>query len=208
MTTSSPFDISRDTDYEVKHAIRVGDKEILFAEDKKAENGMCFFVGDYSEKGGIIGEYTDCQVSDDYLEAMQEFTGRVSQQIEATRNAIKEIGLPHELFTAEHCFKNDYSQSIEGKVVAIKADTFRPEYRRGDVQLVLVKSGNGAKENPNGRAVYCYHLNNGKHTRFERYEVLGEVKELPAWAVERLAAVKAQIENDRKNPPKSREDAR
>ena len=182
-----------ETNYAVKNAIHVGDKEIVFAEDKNAENGMCFFVGDYTSND-IIGEYVDCQIGDDFLEIMQEFTDRVSKQIEKTRDEIKEIGLPHELFTAEHCFPNDYKQSIEGKVVAIKANVFRAEYRRGDAQLVLVNHGNGAKENPRGNAVYCQHLNTGKSTRFERYDVLGEVKPecMPDWAVKKLTVLQAE----------------
>ena len=48
-----------ETNYEVKHAIDIEDKEIIFAEDKKAENGMCYFVGNYIDHE-IIAEYTDC----------------------------------------------------------------------------------------------------------------------------------------------------
>ena len=198
-----------DTNYEVKHAIHIGDKEILFAEDKNAKDDMHYFVGNYINHE-IIAEYADCQVSDDFLESMQEFTVRVNNQIETVRNEIAQSNLPPDIFTAEHCFRNDYTQSIDGKIVAIKADILRPEYRRGDVQLVLINGGFGANANPNGRAVFCYHLNDGKHTRFERHDVQGEVKPefLPDWAKERLTAVKAQIEDNRNKSTKSREDAR
>ena len=122
--------------------------------------------------------------SDDFLEAMEEFTGRVSNQIEAMREEVRQIGLPPDLFTAEHCYPNDYKNSINGKIVAIRADVFRPEYRRGDVQLVLVHGGNGANAEPRGRTIFCYHLNDGKHTRFYRSDIQGEVKpeHLPSWA--------------------------
>jgi len=56
-----------ETNYEVKHAIHVGDLEIVFAEDPKAENGLCYFVGNYTSNE-ILGQYADCQVSDDFLE--------------------------------------------------------------------------------------------------------------------------------------------
>ena len=46
-----------ETGYEVKHAIHIGDKEILLAEDKNAENGVHWFVGDYSNND-IIGNAT------------------------------------------------------------------------------------------------------------------------------------------------------
>lgn len=196
-----------DTNYEVKHAIHVGDKEILFGEDKNAENGMCWFVGDYTQND-IIGQYADCIACDDFLEAMQEFTGRVNVQIEAIRSEITQSKTPCEVFTAEHCYPNDYGQSIDGKIVAIKADALRPEYRRGDVQLVLVNGGNSTKGNPMGRAVYCYHLNNGEHTRFERYDVQGEVKPdfVPKWAAEKAAAIQAEKASPPQKKPKDRED--
>jgi hypothetical protein len=198
-----------DTNYEVKHAIHIGDREIVFAEDKKEETGMCFFVSDHIEND-IFGKYENCEVSDDFLEAMQEFTNRVNKQIETMKSEINKNNIPRDIFTAEHCYPNDYTKSIDGKVVAIKAEIFRPEYKRGDVQLVLVSGGNGAKANPNGNAVFCYHLNNGKHTRFERYDVQGEVKPecMPEWAKERLTAVKAQIDAERNKSAKSKEDAR
>ncbi len=194
-----------DTAYEVKHGIHVGDKEILFAVDEKAENGMCYFVGNYT-CNDLIGQYSDCMVSDDFLEAMQEFTERVSKQIEMMRNEISQSKMPHELFTAEHCYPNDYSQSIEGKIVAIKAAVFRPEYCRGDVQLVLVTGGNGARANPHGNAVFCNHLHDGKRTRFERYEVLGEVRAecLPPWAKEKSAAIQAEKSGAEKYRDKER----
>ena len=182
-----------DTGYEVKHAIRVGDKEILFAVDNKEENGMCYFVGNYTQNE-IIGQYADCQVSDDFLEAIEEFTNRVSKQIEVMKGEVSKSKMPKEVFTAEHCYPNDYTQSIDGKIVAIKADVLRPEYRRGDVQLVLVNGGNGANANSRGNAVFCYHLNNGKHTRFERFDVQGEIKPeyLPKWAADKAASIQAE----------------
>jgi len=197
-----------DTTYEVMHAIHIGDKEIIFAEDKNAEDGMCFFVGNYSEND-IIGQYADCLISDDYLEAVEEFTGRVNTQIELMKSEINQ-SKACELFTAEHCHRNDYSQSIDGKIVAIKAEILRPEYRRGDVQLVLVSGGNGAKENPYSRALYCYHLNNGQRTRFERHDVQGEVKaeHLPAWAIEKAAAIQTEKASQPQKNPKGRNDAR
>ena len=189
-----------DTGYEVKNAIHIGDKEILFAVDEKAADGMAYFVGDYTENE-ILGEYSSCQVSNDFLEAMEEFTDRVSKQIEAMREEVKQIGLPPDLFTAEHCYSNDYKKSIDGKVVAIRADVFRPEYRRGDVQLVLVNGGNGARAEPMGRTIYCYHLNDGKHTRFYRSDVQGEVKPecLPEWAEIKAAAIRAENNAPQRN---------
>lgn len=106
------------------------------------------------------------------------------------------MGLPGDLFGTEHCYPHDYGESIENMVVAVKPDVFSPEYRRGDNQLVLAVNGNGARANPRGNAVYCYHLNDGRHTRFERFEVLGVVRPecMPDWAKESLLRVQAEME--------------
>jgi len=69
-----------------------------------------------------------------------------------------------------------------------------PEYRRGDVQLVLANSGNGTHANPRGSAVYCTHLNTGEETRFERSDVLGVVRPeaIPQWAKDSLARIQGK----------------
>lgn len=182
-----------DTGYEVKQSFRVGTQEIIFAENKNAADGMCYFVGNYTENE-LLGQYANCIASDDYLEAVLDFSDRVSGQVEATKAEIAKIGLPTELFTAEHCYPNDYKQSIGGKIVALKADIFRPEYRRGDVQLILVDGGNGARANPSGRTIFCYHLNDGQRSRFYRQDVQGEVKPecLPLWAKEKADTIMAE----------------
>jgi hypothetical protein len=181
------------TGYEVKQTFRIGGKEILLAENMNAENNMFYLVCDYKEYG-IIAEYSPGVISDDYLEALQDFTSRISTEMAALQADIDARGLPSDLFTAEHCYPRSYEESIEGKVVVIKSSVFSPEYRRGENQLVLAVDGNGARANPNGQAVYCYHLNDGNHTRFERHDVLGVIKPeaLPDWAKESLARIQGE----------------
>jgi hypothetical protein len=191
-----------DSGYEIKQAFRIHGKEILLGENMNAENGMFYLVVDYAERMGIVGEYSNGICGDDYLEILAEFTERINKEAEAVKAELDAMNLPSELFTAEHCHPNNYSESIAGKVVAIKAEVFSPEYRRGDNQIVLVSHGFGTIANPHGNAVYCRHLNNGEQVRFERYEILGEVKPecLPDWAKEKLAELTKS--------EKEREDAR
>ena len=202
-----------DTGYEVKHAIRIGDREILLAENMNDPDGRFYMKAEYSDNG-LLGQYDRIITSPGYLAIMEEFVGSLECQIRAVREEI--INYDPTPITTEQCYPHDYGQSIDGKVVAIKADVLRPEYRRGDMQLVLVDGGFGAEANARGNAVYCYHLNDGRHTRFERYQVLGEIKELPEWAAERLAVIKAELqaharankEPDKIQKSKNRDDAR
>ncbi|MDF1494574.1 hypothetical protein [Caproiciproducens sp. CPB-2] len=191
-----------DTGYEVKQSIQIGNQEILMAENLKAEDGNFYMKAEYTENG-LIGEYSQVAVDSDYLEIMREFTKSLHGQIEKVASEIGKAAYQSEPITAKECHPNDYSQSIVGKVVAIKAEALRPEYRRGDRQLILVDGGNGANANARGNAVFCTHLNDGSRTRFERYDVQGEMKELPAWAAARLDAINAEREAARHPIPKS-----
>lgn len=181
-----------DTGYEVRHTFPVAGKEILLAENKDASDGMIYMTCSYKDIG-IIAEYS-CGIGfDDYLEAVTDFTERINKEAENIRAERDALGLPRNIFTVQDCYPHSYSESIAGKVVAIKAEALAPEFRRGDVQLVYAVSGNGTIVNPRGNAVYCYHLNDGTHTRFERHQVLGEVKELPDWAKEGLERIQSDM---------------
>ena len=182
-----------DTGYEVKHAVHIGNYEVLVAENMREPEGNYYLAANYTDNG-LICEYSQCMASSDYLEIMKEFTNRLNQQIEKVMYEFGKKDFQSEIITAEQCYPHDYGQSIDGKVVAIKAEVLRPECRRADRQLILVDGGFGANANAYGRAVYCYRLSDGKHTRFERHDVLGEIKELPEWAAERLATIKAERE--------------
>lgn len=191
-----------DTGYEVRQSIRIGNRELLMAENLKVEDGSFYMKAEYTENG-LIGEYSQVVVDSDYLEILREFARGLHNQIEKVASEIGKAAYQPEPITARECHPNDYSQSIVGKVVAIKAETLRPEYRRGDMQLVLVDGGNGANANARGNAVFCTHLNDGTRTRFERYDVQGEMKELPPWAAARLDAISAERDAAKQPPPES-----
>jgi len=183
------------TGYEVFQSMKIGGKEIMLAKNTKAADGQIYLVCNYKEHG-IIAQYSQAVTSDDYLEAVQEFTSRINGEVETIRAEQNALNLPTELFTAECCYPHSYSESIVDKVIAIKSEIFSPEYRRGDIQLVYVTGGSGANANTSGRAVYCTHLNNGEQTRFERHDVLGVVRPecVPDWAKESLARIQGEKE--------------
>lgn len=194
-----------ETGYEIKQAIHIGDKEIVYGENMREKNGNFYFVSDYTYNE-ILGEYSHCLVGGDYLEIMQEFTSRVNSQIEAVRAEFEKAALPPDLFTAEHCYPHDYKQNIVGKFMTVRAEVFRKEYQRGDHQLILVTGGNGALPNPIGTKVYHKRLSDGKESYIRRHEILGEVKPecMPDWAVKKLAVF--QAEKDTVQPNKGKKD--
>jgi hypothetical protein len=180
--------------YEVKHAIQVGNKEILFAvDDRKAD--CPYMVCDCTSDNPLnIDQYLNAAGSADYLEMITEFTGRVAAQAEEVRVERDKITVPLSFFMPKHCTPNDYTESIENKVVVIRAESLRPEYRTADEQLVLATGGFGAQGNARGRAVYTVNLYSGKEARWNREDILGAIKpeHMPDWAKERLKQILAE----------------
>jgi hypothetical protein len=189
-------------DYEIIHAIHIGDKEVVFGIDNKNEFDLKYLCSYYTANE-IFDRYDENMVSGDYLEIMKLFCGRVNTQIEAVKSEQEKMTVPLDVITAEMCFPNDYSQSIEGKVVAIKESVLRNEYQTTDRQLVLVTGGFGAAANSRGTACFTTNLYSGKNSRWERYDIQGEVRpeHMPQWAKEKLAA----IQSEKQNPVTSKE---
>lgn len=180
--------------YEVKHAIHVGDKEVLFAvDDTKTDYPYMVCNCTWDNPLGI-DHYFNAAASADYLEMMTEYISRVAAQLEAVKAERDKITVPLQPFTLEHCIPNDNGQNLENKVVIIRPERLRPEYRTADKQLVLATGGFGAHANSRGRAVYTVNLYSGKESRWNREDILGILKPeyMPDWAKERLIQIQAE----------------
>jgi hypothetical protein len=141
--------------YEIKHAIYVGNKEILFGMDE-TKPGSPYMVCDCTWDNPLgVDQYDNAAGSADYFEMMAEFLSRAAAQLEAVKAERVEMPIP--LFTKEHCTPNDHSQSIENKVVVIRAECLIPEHRDASHQIVLVTGGFGANAGARGRAVFTVH---------------------------------------------------
>ena len=148
--------------------------------------------------------YTEAVGTDDYLEAMELFCDRVQAQIVLTRSEQEKFKFDKTPFTAADCIPDKKSESIIGKVVVIDAEPKRYEYRHAAYQLVLADGGNGASGG-RGQAVFGTCLATGERSRWERYDVLGEIRpeRMPQWAKEALNAIKNQ---EKAKKPHSKEE--
>ena len=186
--------------YEVIHAIHIGDKEVVFGE---AEAGEPRYMCCYHQQNWLLEQSTEAKGSDDYLEIMELFCQRVQGQIEQVRA----VQIPDmATITADMCYLDNRENDINGKVIAIKAKTLRHEYRSADRQLHLVSGGFGANANSRGNAVFCYNLHTGKHTRFERHDVQGEIRpeHMPQWAKARLPEIQGNLAEKKKSDREAR----
>ncbi|WP_061214677.1 hypothetical protein [Syntrophomonas wolfei] len=192
--------------YEITHAIHVGDKEVLFAVDEK-KSDCPYMVCDCTWDNPLgIDHYFNAAGSADYLEMMAEFADRVQAQLEAVKAERDKITVPLSPFTTEHCTPNDYGENIENKVVVIRTERLRPEYRTADKQLVLAVSGFGTYANTRGRAVYTVNLYSGKESRWNREDILGVLKPeyMPDWAKDRLKQIQTERQAKRKKQGQER----
>lgn len=172
--------------YEITTAVRVGGKEVVFGENEASSDSpyLCAFY----TTDGLIGAYSDCMVGN-FLEIMKLFGERIQAQAQMVLDVQEQFKCQPEQLTADHCYPNDYSESIKGKLVAVTLESLAPEYQSTVHQLIFVTGGNGAMARPHGHACFGVTLYNGLRTRRERYSILGEVKPeyVPEWAKERLA---------------------
>lgn len=175
--------------YAVEQSIHIGKKEVVFCVDKRAEHPYVVCYCDYNNPFSAPWP-TEAVGTEDYLEAMQIFCERVQTQIEQTRAEQEKFKFDPTPFTVADCIPDMRNKSIVGKVVVINAEPKRYEYQHAAYQLVLAEGGNGATGG-RGQAVFGTCLATGEHSRWERYDVLGEIKpeRMPQWANNNFSAV-------------------
>lgn len=177
--------------YEITNSIHIGDSEVVFGED--SQNEMPYLCA-FCKTNALFESYQECMVGDDYVEMVELFAERVKEQCIKVREAQEKVTVPREKITADMCLPMNSSQNLIGKVMAVKADALRPEYRTADHQLIYVTGGHGAMENSLGSACFYTNLYSGEHGRWERRDLQGEVKRecLPEWAVERVLELRSR----------------
>lgn len=173
-------------DYQIIHAFHVGDKEIVIGENPKAtgdERYMCA----YCQRNEIFEQYFDVMVSDDFCEIAKLYADRLSEQAEKTRAVtFKPVfqGIDTTPLTEADCAVITHMDDIHDKIVVIKPNVLRREYRMATHQIKLCTGGFGASPNSRGSACFCVDLYSGRHSRFERRDILGTLTadQLPQWA--------------------------
>lgn len=91
------------------------------------------------------------------------------------------------LYDFKSCYedRSDYT----GKVLAVRPDILKDEYKTPADQLFYAMSGFGCKADSSGRKIYGIMLNDGEECMFLRSEVIGIIKDelIPEWAKDKVA---------------------
>ena len=172
-------------DYEIIQSVHIGDREIVVGENQADKDGLPYMVA-YYESNAIMGRYYDAVGSDDFPEIMEIYGQRIMEQAQKTREELstpKMQGIDNSPITAEGCTPISYDDDLHGKVIVIKPEVLRPEYRRATSQLKLCTGDFGAYPHSRGSAVFCTEIYTGRQSRFERRDILGvlEPENQPKW---------------------------
>ena len=194
-------------DYEVIQAVHIGDREVVLGENPQDETGMKYMCA-FCRQNALFAEYSEVMASDDFPEIVELFGQRVAEQAQKTHielNKPRIQGIDDRPITAEGCTPISHEDDLHGKIVVIKPEVLRREYRRATRQLKLCMGGFGASPHSRGSACYCVDLYTGKESRYERMDVLGTIQpeDLPDWAKHGLTAI--QQEQAKKKTTKERE---
>lgn len=176
-------------DYEIIHEMRIGEKEIVVGElpYDSSEKYMCSFYKD----NGIIAEYSEALASDSYAEIIGIYGERIKNAAEKCRSNLEHADVPAEDKKPYDISKIkfiNHNDEIKGKVIVIKPDVLRREYKAALYQLKLCTGGFGSYANARGRTCYCTDLFTGRSEEYYRSDVLGTADEskLPEWAKKNL----------------------
>ena len=87
---------------------------------------------------------------------------------------------------------------MEGNVLILSPDSLKECYWEPKNQLWLAEGGFGCSPNAAGRAVYATCLGDGEHTRWDRSDFVGVIREecMPEWAKESLAHLRSHQQVD------------
>ena len=198
-------------DYTVINSMYIGHREIILGENPKAASGERY-VCCYAERVMFYEQYLEAQVSDDFAEIVKLYGERVTQAadeiMKETEKVASEIGMNDEI-TAKDCKPISSDDAIEDKVIVIRGNVLRPEFRHASHQLMLCTGGFGAQKNARGRTCYCISLYSGKQTSFYRGDVLGvmDKRALPECAKIGLQNA-LEIRQNEKSHPNERGEAR
>ena len=97
------------------------------------------------------------------------------------------------LFEGKHCTSEE---DYRGKVVVIRPDALKDEYKTPEDQLFYAEGGNGCRLDSLGTKVFGQHLNDGEKGYYRRAEIVGVLSDeyLPDWAKEKMEAIQAESE--------------
>jgi hypothetical protein len=201
--------------YEVLNSIQINQSEIILAENPEAEHRYMVVENRFTEyyiNSGDNNIYTGH--TNDFLEALDVFTQQVRYNIDcvkSTREVHQNLyGVEPIMLTVADWLPDSHKQDFTGKLIIVKAEELKPEYRTAESQYVVCSHGNGARPNAIGTSVFGTELLSGSTVCYGRHQIAGiaDLAKLPEWAAKRIAPpIEKAVSKPTKNsqPPQSKQ---
>ena len=191
-------------DYEIIHSLHIGEREVVVGENLSAAEGEMYMCA-YCQQNVLFASYSEVLYSDNYAAIIETFGKRVTEQAICTSRKLLSPavqGIPNKPLTAKDCTQLSHDDDLNNKVIVIRSDVLRREYRVATHQVKLCTGGFGASPHSRGSACYCVDLYSGEESRFERLDVLGILKpdQMPAWVKHHLELRQQEQRHKKKSP--------
>lgn len=186
--------------YEIIRALRIGERVVVLGYDPNNANGM-YYMTAYYEKDGTSGRYTFMMKSADYAWILEHYAERIAGEAHALKTLAGEDGIsaaenmPYGENTNYYdpaCKPLKDYDYLRNRVVVIRQNVFRHEYRTAANQLYLCIGGPGAEPFAQQTKIDCINLYTGQKASFDRGDVLSIMSEagLPDWAEPKLLKIR------------------
>ena len=184
--------------YEVINSVHIGDREIVLGENMNDKDGLHYMVSNVY-RTEFYESYRDAYISEDFVKIAAIFADRVKEQVESVREELAKENAPLQVITDDMCNKDVFSENMEGKILVVKPEVLRPEYRTASHQIIRCTGGNGASPTARGRAVFCDVCFSGRRTRFDRTDILGELKidKYPEWLNDKFKMLEVRDKSEK-----------
>ena len=176
-------------DFEITGELRFAGKTLVLGfnpkEDAKLPYMTCFreIVGPFNDS-----VFSDAFASDDYMEIIDVFSGRLRSAVRDMKRLRKKRNVPYSVLTLESCVPDGLKEDLTGKLVILAPSRLAPEFRTSDFQLGFVVGGFGCAPDARGRKVFFKELLSGETSEWSAEDILGVAnpEKLPAWAQKKL----------------------
>lgn len=185
--------------YKIIQSVEINGMEIVIAENPAAEKPYLAWRRSLDEAFGAESHMLPLY-SSDYLEALKGFILSQSACVDSLslERLYRGSAVADAPLAIGDCVPGGMDADLKGKVVAIKADALRPEYRARSHQLTLATGGFGCSPGSRGSAVYGTNIYSGEQDRWDRRDILGVVRDdaLPGWVHEKLPRLREPRERE------------
>ncbi len=136
-------------EYEIIHAVQIGDREIVVGENPADTNGQKYMTA-FCESNELFARYDEVLVGDDYPEIMKYFGERIAQQAEKTPRSCLRRSFRVLMFHPSQWSLHGIAgkDDLNGKVIVIRPEVMRREYRRQQIKSNLHRR---VRRKPNSR---------------------------------------------------------